>query len=110
LRTLIGLGFVLVGLQACTETQQVVDNVARDAAKAAVNEALVTRFPGVPKRAVTPFTDCIIDNASGRQIASLAKDAVVGTSETTVAVVQGILNQPETQTCVARAGLAALAG
>lgn len=100
----------LIALTACAETQQAVDTVARDAAKAAVNEALVTRFPGVPKQAVTPFTDCIIDNASGREIATLAKDAVVGTSEITVSVVQGILNRSETQTCVTRAGLAVLAG
>ncbi len=96
-------------LSACAETQEAVDNVARQSAKAAVEKTLVTRFPGVPKAAVTPFTDCIIDNATGREIAEFAKDAVVGVSETTVSLVQGVLARPETQTCVARAGLAALA-
>jgi uncharacterized protein (DUF433 family) len=97
-----------MGLSACAETQQAVDDVARRSAKAAVDETLVTRFPAVPKAAVTPFTDCIIDNASGREIAELAKDAVIGVSDTTVSVVQGILSRAETQSCVAQAGLAAL--
>lgn len=102
------LSFVL--LAACAETQQAVDNVARQSAKAAVNEALVTRFPAVPKAAVTPFTDCIIDNSSGREIAEFAKDAVVGVSETTVSLIKGVLSRSETQACVTQAGIAALAG
>ena len=99
----------LVPLVACTEAQQAVDDVARRSAKAAVEETLVTRFPNVPKSAVTPFSDCIIDNASAREIAEFAKDAVIGVSETTVSLVRGVLARSETQTCVARAGLAALA-
>ena len=87
-----------------------VDGVARDAAKSAVNEALVTRFPSVPKQSVTPFTDCIIDNASAREIGTLAKDAVIGTSETTVSIVQGILNRSETQSCVVQATLSSFGG
>ena len=97
-----------LGLAACAETQTFADDVARRSAKAAVSEALVTRFPAVPEAAVTPFTDCIIDNASAREIAEFAKDAVVGTSETTVSLIRGVLARTETQTCVAREGLAAL--
>ena len=97
-------------LSACAQTQTVVDDVARDAAKAAVSEALVTNFPGVPRAAVTPFTNCVIDNASAREIAELAKDAVVGTSGTTVAIVRAILDRPNTQTCLTRAGAILLAG
>ena len=92
---------------ACTETQQAVDGVARKSAKAAVAETLTTRFPAVPKAAVTPFTDCVIDNATAREIAEFAKDAVIGVSETTVALVTQVLQRPATQQCVARAGLAA---
>lgn len=92
----------------CAETQAFADDVARRSAKAAVSEALVTRFPSVPQAAVTPFTDCIIDNATAREIGEFAKDAVVGTSETTVSLIRGVLARPETQTCVAREGLAVL--
>lgn len=74
-----------------------------------MEKTLVTRFPAVPKSAVTPFTDCIIDNASAREIAEFAKDAVIGVSETTVSLVRGVLSRTETQACVAQAGLAALA-
>ena len=84
------------------------DDVARRSAKAAVSEALVTRFPAVPEAAVTPFTDCIIDNSTSREIVEFAKDAVVGTSETTVSLIRGVLSRTGTQTCIAREGLAAL--
>ena len=95
-------------LTACNEISQATDDIARRSAKAAVSEALVTRFPAVPEAAVTPFTDCIIDNASSREIGEFAKDAVIGTSETTVSLIRGVLARTETQTCVARKGLAAL--
>lgn len=95
-------------LMACAETQQFADDVARRSAKAAVSEALVTRFPAVPEQAVTPFTDCIIDNSTAREIGEFAKDAVIGTSETTVSLIRGVLARSETQTCIAREGLAAL--
>ncbi|WP_050929164.1 hypothetical protein [Aestuariivita boseongensis] len=97
-----------VCLMACTQTQQLADDVARRSAKAAVSEALVTRFPTVPEAAVTPFTDCIIDNSTAREIGEFAKDAVIGTSETTVSLIRGVLARSETQTCVARQGFAAL--
>ncbi len=98
----------LVGLSACAETTQAVDGVARTSAKAAVAETLVTRFPMVPKAAVTPFSDCIIDNASAREIGEFAKDAVIGVRETTAVLIRGVLERPETQSCITKAGLTAL--
>lgn len=98
----------LLTLTACEETTQAVDNVARRSAKAAVSETIVTRFPAVPKQAVTPFTDCIIDNASAREIGEFAKDAVIGVSETTAALIRSVLERPETQSCVIERGVAAL--
>ena len=99
----------LVGLVACAETTQAVDNVARRSAKAAVSETLTTRFPAVPKAFVTPFTDCVIDNATAREIGEFAKDAVIGVSETTVALVRSVIDRPSTQQCLVGAGLTALA-
>lgn len=98
----------LLALAACAEATQAVDDVARRSAKAAVAETLTTRFPAVPQQAVTPFTDCVIDNATAREIGKFAKDAVIGVSETTVALVTSVLQRPETQTCVTRAGLTLL--
>ena len=97
-----------LALAGCVETQQAVDDVARRSAKAAVSEAIVTRLPGVPAAAVTPFTDCVIDNASALEIRELAKAAVVGVNEATVAVVETIAGRPETRQCITRAGVAAL--
>ncbi len=62
----------------------------------------------MPRLAVTPFTDCIIDTATAREIGAFAKDAVIGTSETTVSLIRGVLARTETQPCIARQGLAAL--
>lgn len=98
----------LLAISACAETSQAADQLARRSAKAAVSETLVTRFPAVPKAAVTPFTDCIIDNASAREIGEFAKDAVIGVSETTAALVTSVIQRPETQQCIAKAGLALL--
>ncbi|MEO0504083.1 MAG: hypothetical protein AAFZ14_12220 [Pseudomonadota bacterium] len=99
---------LVLALAACEEATQAVDDVARRSAKAAVAETLTTRFPAVPKQAVTPFTDCVIDNATAREIGEFAKDAVIGVSETTAALVTSVLQRPETQTCITRAGLTLL--
>ena len=96
-------------LTACAELQQGADATARSAARAAVDEVLVTRFPGIDGRSVTPFTDCVIDNASAAEIAEFAEAAVVGVSEVTVAVIRQVLARPDTQTCITRAGAGALA-
>ena len=98
----------LIALTACEQANQAVDDVARRGAKSAVTETLATRFPTVPKQLITPFTDCIIDNASAREIGEFAKDAVIGVSETTATLVRSVLERPETQQCVVRAGAAAL--
>ena len=98
----------LLGLTACAQATQVVDDVARRSAKVAVNETIATRFPAVPKQFITPFTDCVIDNATAREIGEFAKDAVIGVSDTTATLVRAVLERPGTQQCVLRAGASAL--
>lgn len=93
-------------LPACAELQQSADAVARDSARAAVDEVLVTRFPGVDGRRVTPYTDCLIENASASEIANLARAAVTGVSDATASLVTGMLQRPEISACLLRAGLA----
>ncbi|MEL7164518.1 MAG: hypothetical protein AAGL96_03520 [Pseudomonadota bacterium] len=102
------VGAALMGLTACENATRAGDDVARRSAKAAVSETLATRFPSVPNAAVTPFADCIIDNATAREIGEFAKDAVIGVSETTVALVRAVLARPETQRCVLQAGISSL--
>ena len=94
---------VLPLLAACTTQAQ--DELARDAARAAVTPVLVDRFPGVP---VEPALNCVIDNASAAQIRSLALDSVTGPTESTIQVVTDIISKPETLTCLAQDGLPAL--
>lgn len=98
----------LITLTACDEATRAVDDAARRSAKLAVSEAVVTRFPAVPKELVTPFTDCVIDNASANEIGSFARDAVIGVTEDTATLVRTVVERPETQSCVLRAGANAL--
>lgn len=104
------MGTAALCLAGCEQASQAADDVARRSAKAAVSETLVTRFPTVPSAAVTPFTDCIIDNASAREIGEFAKDAVIGVSETTATLVRGVMERKPTQTCVLQAGVSGLLG
>ena len=90
-------------LLACTPAQQ--DELTRDAAKRAVRPVLEERLPGVP---VEPATDCIIDNASSRELLALAADAVTGPTANTVEIVSDIATRPETIRCLATEGLPAL--
>ena len=80
------------------------DQLARDAAKRSVNPVLAERFPGVP---LEPASNCVIDNASAREITRLALAAAEPTiSEETSALVMEIATRPETIRCLATDGLA----
>lgn len=98
----------LVALTACDQATQAVDGAARRSAKVAVNEAITTRFPAIPKQAVTPFTDCVIDNSNANEIGQFARDAVIGVTDTTADLVRTVIERPETQQCIIQAGRAAL--
>jgi hypothetical protein len=93
----------LLALAACTPEMQ--DELTRDAAKRAVRPVIAERFPGIP---LEPATDCIIDNASSREILTLAADAATGPTASTVEIVGRIASRPETVRCLAEEGLPAL--
>jgi hypothetical protein len=87
---------------------QATDQAARNTSKSAVNEAILTRFPQVPKELVVPFTDCVVENATAEEINVLARYAVIGPDDTTANVIRGVLARPQTQQCLsARAPAAA---
>ena len=100
-----GVVLMAVGLSACTEASQRVDAIAREGAKGVVTETIATRFPQVPKQLITPFTDCIIDNADALEIRVFAKSAVIGVDDTTVATVRTVLERPETVRCLSQNSL-----
>ncbi len=90
-------------LLACSPTQQ--DDLARDAARQAIRPVLQEQLPGVP---LEPATDCIIDNATSREILALAADAVIGPTASTVEIVGNVIARPETIQCLATEGLPVL--
>ena len=96
---------MVMALAACTPQTQ--DELARDAAKRAVRPVLAQRFPGIP---LEPATDCIIDNATSREILTLAADAVTGPTASTVEIVGNIATRPDTIRCLTREGLPVLLG
>lgn len=89
-----------VMLTGCVEVQQAVDNTARQGAKGVVAQTLATRFPQVPKELITPFTDCVIDNAKAVEIQEFARASIVGVDENTVTTVRNVLSRPETVQCL----------
>lgn len=71
--------------------------VARASARAVVNDIVEQRYPGVP---ITPVTDCIINNATGSEIVTIAQDAIGGQpSPETVSLVIEIAARRDTITC-----------
>ncbi|MEM9785974.1 MAG: succinate dehydrogenase [Pseudomonadota bacterium] len=78
------------------------DTLARDAAKGVVNGVVQARFPGVN---AAPYTDCIIDNATGPEILQIAEAAIVGTTQATTDLVAQIAARPETVECALRNSL-----
>lgn len=96
----------LLGLSACAQATERVDGIARQGAKGVVTETLATRFPQVPKELITPFTDCIIDNADAAEVRVFAKSAIIGVDDTTVATVRAVLARPSTVRCLSSSTLA----
>ncbi|MEM6306259.1 MAG: hypothetical protein AAF744_16195 [Pseudomonadota bacterium] len=87
-------------MAGCTEVQTAVDSTARQGTKSVVAEVLATRFSQVPQQLITPFTDCIIDNATADEVQEYVKAAVRGVDDGTVAAVHSALSRRETVTCL----------
>lgn len=99
----LALAAGLMAASACTPAAQ--DQVAREAARSTVARVVAERLPGVP---VQPAIDCVIDNANAQQILALAADAVTGVTQSSVEIVLGIVQKPETVSCLAVDGLPVL--
>ncbi|MDW4499075.1 hypothetical protein R5H30_13850 [Sulfitobacter sp. D35] len=94
------LSVALAGLAGCAEIVRTADESGRAAAKTVVPEALALYFPQVPKALYTPFTDCLIDNATGPELADLAQDALIGPDPQTAETIRAILSRPATESCL----------
>lgn len=99
------LGLALTAVAGCETADDMATNVTRDAARNMVDRVVIDRYPGVN---VKPVTDCIIDNATSREILGLASDSITGPTEATYQTVGTIISRPETLTCLATAGLPGL--
>jgi len=91
---------VLLVLAACADIQSATDKAGRDAAKTIMPETLAVYFPQVPKAFFTPFTNCVVDLATAKEVQSLAGDAIAGVDQGTADIVTGILARPATQDCL----------
>ncbi len=97
----------LVALTACTGSEPLVQQTARNAAKNVVTNMVAMRFPGVN---AAPFTDCIIDNATDQEILNIASGALTGPDEATAQIVINIASRPETVQCIGPAALGNILG
>ena len=95
------MSFAIV-LTACTAANDVADAVARDRAKAVINQVVSDRFPGVN---AAPVTDCVIDAATAGEIVSIAGASVTGVTQATVEQVIEIARRPESVRCIAESGV-----
>ncbi len=107
----LSLGMVaLVALAACEQAQEAVDDAARVTAKATIEKVLTVHLPvGVPAKLVTPYSDCLIDSASAKELFKLSRASVTGVDADTIAVVTDLLQRPASTTCIAKASVGQLA-
>lgn len=94
------IAFALIAtlsMTACAVVESMAVDTGRDAAKAAVAPIVAETVPGP---AGTVLTNCIIDNASGEELLSLAAG---GGSPESITLVSNILSRTETVACATSA-------
>lgn len=95
------LAIAAIALVGCSSGEQ----IARDQAKDVINPIVAKQFPGVPTE---PITNCVIDNASVKELLTLTAAAGTGAHAKTAEIVTEIASRPETLTCIAKNGLPSL--
>lgn len=76
------------------------DAAVRSSARVVINREMAKRLPGAN---VAPYTDCVIQNATTAELASIADSAATGSS----GAVASIVSRPATTQCIAGAAAAA---
>lgn len=81
-----------------------VPNVGQTDARLAINREMARRLPGAN---VAPYTDCIVSNASGAEIADIGRQSAAGGNVSNA--VAAVVSRPATAQCISRAAAAAKA-
>jgi len=76
------------------------DAAARSSARIVINREMARRLPGAN---VAPYTDCVVQNASASELASIAAAGEAGAGDAVAAIV----GRPATSQCIAGAAAAA---
>ena len=95
MKRFIFLGLSLLALTACSPQEVVDDVVARTA------ESVISAVTGAD------VARCVVDHAETVELEVLARDVGVRAGTRTTAIIRGILDRPDTQTCLSRAHLTA---
>lgn len=104
------LAGALALLAGCDTAQQAVDDAARLTAKATVEKVLTAHLPeSLPVKLVTPYSGCVIDNASANELFKLSRASITGVEPSTIGLVTDIIQRPATTKCIARASTGLLA-
>ena len=104
MRTILAIAGLAV-LTGCGVVSEATDDLARQQARAAVNQVVTNRFPGANVR---PATNCIINGATAGEILTLAGTSVTGVTQNTINLVINIAARPETTSCLAQNSLSQL--
>ena len=104
------LAGALAFLAGCDTAQEAVDDAARVTAKATIEKVLTAHLPvGVPAKLVTPYSDCLIDSASAKELFKLSRASVTGVDADTISLVTDMLQRPASTKCIAEATVGQLA-
>ncbi|WP_157971126.1 succinate dehydrogenase [Pseudogemmobacter bohemicus] len=89
----------IVALSGCVAGESMMQETTRSLARTAVNGAANQYLPGVN---VSPYTDCVINNAQTGELVQLAQYASAGTNGAAQAwpVVRTIASRPEATQCL----------
>jgi len=82
--------------------ENLVQESSRNAAKRVVTPIVEEKFPA---RNATLYTDCIIENATTKEIVTLARATLLGVGNRTLDTVVTIATRPNTLTCILKAEL-----
>lgn len=100
------LGIMAVlAVSACVGAEEIIEVSMRDQAKMVINGQVAQRFPGVN---AAPITDCIVDAASGEEIAMIAANAAVGSTAASTEIILQVAQRPAANACILGNGLSML--
>ena len=94
-------------LSACAVGNSILEDTTRSTAKTVINSVVESRLPGVN---AAPYTDCIIDNATGEEVIDLAQTALTQNTNAAADQVFKIAKRPDTSNCIAQSALGSLLG